>query len=114
MTKPVALLAALLLAGTVAGFRTQEKSGDPGLTLFRQHIRPLLTTKCLTCHDTAKKKGGLDLSRRAAALAGGDSGPALTPGNPGKSLLFERVHDKEMPPQNPLGASQIQAFRQWI
>jgi hypothetical protein len=114
MHKPVALVAALLLAGTVAGFRTQEKPGDPGLTLFRQHIRPVLTTKCLTCHDAVKKKGGLDLSRRAGALAGGDSGPALAPGNPGKSLLFERVHDKEMPPQNPLSESQIQAFRRWI
>jgi hypothetical protein len=40
----------------------------------------------------------LDLTRRAQALAGGDSGQVLKPGDLG-SLLVKRVHVGEMPPK---------------
>lgn len=77
-------------------------------------VREILTTKCLGCHGADKKRGGLDLSRRAAALAGGESGPAITPGNPTVSLIFKKISAGEMPPNNPLSNSQVAAFRQWI
>src|SRR5687768_14534210 len=47
---------------------------------FDAHVAPLLARHCLECHDTATKKGKLDLSRKDAALAGGKNGRAIVPG----------------------------------
>src|SRR5262245_46874659 len=82
--------------------------------LFREQIRPVLESKCLLCHGGDKKRGGLDLRRRSAALAGGDNGPALKPGDPADSLLLQKLQKREMPPQNPLSTEQVAAFKKWI
>ena len=37
--------------------------------LFRDKVAPLLVTRCLSCHNAQKKRGGLDLSTRTSALA---------------------------------------------
>ena len=55
--------------------------------------------------------------RAAAALAkGGDSGPPLIAGKPGKSLLLEalRYEGLEMPPSGRLPANVVRDFEQWI
>jgi hypothetical protein len=77
-------------------------------------VAPLLRGTCLTCHDPENRKGGLDLSRRASALAGGASGPAVAPGRPEESLLIDRLADGEMPPKHPLAPEQVEAFRAWV
>src|SRR6266576_5346089 len=110
-------LAAIIL--TLSAFRAgaEEKpiaGADGGKLLFREQIRPILTGKCLTCHGSDRKKGGLDLTRRASAVAGGKSGPAVSPGKGTDSLLLQKLRAHEMPPQNPLAAEQIDAFRKWI
>jgi hypothetical protein len=110
MRKEWTLLAAAAL-GLLAG---HAGAADDGAALFRAQVRPVLVGKCLNCHAADKKKGGLDLSRRRTALAGGKHGPALVPGKGATSLLFERVSAKEMPPQHPLSARQIAAFKKWI
>ena len=55
---------------------------------FETEVTPLLSTHCLECHDSATHKGGLDLSRRAAAFKGGDSGKVLFAGNAAQSPLW--------------------------
>src|SRR5262249_46677938 len=85
-----------------------------GPTLFRQVVKPVLTGKCLNCHDGVKRKGKLDLTRKDRALKGGESGPAFVPGKPEESLLYQKVSTAEMPPQNPLSAEQVAAFKKWI
>jgi len=51
-------------------------------------------------------------------LKGGDSGPALVPGDPDKSLLIRAVRrtDKElqMPPKEKLADSQIADLTAWL
>src|SRR5262249_50281343 len=91
-----------------------DPAADAARALFREQVRPLLTGKCLTCHGGDKKRGGLDLSRRSTALTGGDGGAALVPGKPADSLLFQKLHAREMPPQNPLAPEQVEAVRKWI
>ena len=81
---------------------------------FRDTIQPILTGKCLTCHSADKKKGKLDLSRRAPAIAGGESGKSIEPGKPEESILFQKISAGEMPPRNPLSAEQVEAFKKWI
>jgi hypothetical protein len=85
-----------------------------GVAAFRGEVQSILTGKCLNCHAPDKKKGKLDLSRRAAALAGGQNGPAIVAGKPDDSLLLQKLAAGEMPPQNPLAAEQVAAFRKWI
>src|SRR5262245_52165545 len=68
---------------------------DPGARLFVDHIRPVLE-QCQVCHKPGQKNGGLDLSTREGLLRGGDSGPAVVPGNAGGSLLYKLVaHQQE-------------------
>jgi hypothetical protein len=97
----------------MAGDDRQPKA-DAGLETFRSAIRPLLSEKCLSCHSSEARKGGLDLSRRATAASGGKSGEALAPGKPDDSLLLERVAAGEMPPKGALKPEQIDALRRWI
>src|SRR5947209_1856746 len=75
---------------------------------FEKRVRPVLVGHCYECHSTAakKSKGGLRLDSRAGVLKGGDSGPALVPGDPDNSRLIRAVRhtDKElrMPPKKKL------------
>ena len=86
---------------------------------FQGEIAPILTRRCLECHDEGTKEGGLDLTSRSSAMAGGESGPVLVVGKPGESLLFQRVHAGEMPPEEngeskKLPVAEIAKLQQWI
>jgi mono/diheme cytochrome c family protein len=83
---------------------------------FDERVAPLLARHCLECHGPASKKGGLDLSRKGAAFAGGKSGNAIVPERPGESLLWEHVESGAMPPKSrpPLSAADKQVVREWI
>ena len=88
---------------------------EDGRELFRREVGKLLTDSCLSCHDPATKKGGLDLSRRESALAGGETGEGFTPGQPDASLLIEKVASGEMPPKGTkLSAAQVATLRAWV
>jgi hypothetical protein len=77
---------------------------------------PLLAAKCLECHSGGKPKGGLDLSDREKAIKGGETGPALVPGKPEDSLIWEHVSAGEMPPKKKgvLNNDEKNAIREWI
>ena len=81
---------------------------------FDRQIAPLLASRCLECHHGADAQGKLILSNHAAALRGGESGPALVPANPDASLLLQRVLSDEMPPKKPLTAAEKMVLTQWI
>lgn len=88
-----------------------------GSVSFHRQIAPILRENCAGCHHRGKRKGKLDLSTFAALLAGGESGPALVPGDPVGSLLLRRVRgpDPEMPPKGgPLGDEQVGLIARWI
>jgi len=74
----------------------------------------VLANACVRCHGADATKGGLDLSRRASMLEGGDSGPAVEPGKPEESLLIEKVEAGEMPPKTALKPEEVEALRAWV
>jgi hypothetical protein len=88
------------------------------LAFFETKIRPVLAENCSKCHGVAKQKGMLRLDSRAGLLKGGDSGPALVPGNPERSLLIKalsyRDPDLQMPPRGKLPEQQLASIRTWI
>src|SRR5262245_18652271 len=75
------------------------------LQFFENKIRPVLTNNCYNCHShqAEKVKAGLFLDTREGVLAGGESGPAIVPGDPEKSLLIKAIRytnpDLQMPPK---------------
>ena len=94
---------------------------DEGVDFFEKRIRPVLAAKCYSCHSAqaAKNrnlKGGLQLDTRAGIRAGGESGPAVVPGDVKKSLLVDSVRREsfEMPPNEKLPASMVADFVRWI
>ncbi len=83
---------------------------------FNEHVAPVLSRHCLECHDTGTKKGKLDLSREAAAMAGGATGLAIVPGKAAESLLYEYVEFDDMPPDGrpSLSPEEKEHLKQWI
>ena len=75
-------------AALFLGAAAQAAETD-GTAFFESKIRPLLVERCLECHGDKKQKGGLRLDSRAAWQQGGDSGAAITPGDPEASLLIK-------------------------
>src|SRR5580658_539965 len=92
-----------------------------GVEFFESKIRPILANNCYKCHSSqaAKLKGGLSVEYQQSMLRGGDSGPAIVPGDPEKSLLIKAVRyedaDLQMPPKgNKLSAAQVAVLVQWV
>jgi mono/diheme cytochrome c family protein len=112
---PLAFLAAsAFLAGALAAPVAAEDAGSPNLAgnaasaqTLEVRVAVLLARNCLECHNASDRKGGLDLTRREQALAGGDSGRVLKPGDPDRSPLWQRTESGEMP---PLGARSSAAM----
>src|SRR3954466_4314436 len=111
------LLVALVLAqgGATAG------AGSPGGAseeFFELRVRPVLAGKCVKCHGGAKQSGGLRLDSRAALLEGGESGPAVIPGDPEGSPLIRAVRhaddDLKRPPAGPLPRESQADLAAWV
>lgn len=84
---------------------------------FERDVRPLFKAACFHCHgESGVTEGGLDLRLARFAIAGGDSGEAISPGHAEESYLYQRVRDGEMPPDegHRLTAKQVEVIRRWI
>jgi len=92
---------------------------DPGRTLFAEHVRPVLETKCLPCHGGGKtNRSGFDLATREALLRGGDNGPAVVPGKAQESALWKRITHEVQPgmpfQREKLSSEAIARIAAWI
>jgi mono/diheme cytochrome c family protein len=91
------------------------------MAFFESKVRPVLVKHCYECHsaEAGKSKGGLTLDTKQSIRAGGDTGPAVVPGDVAKSLLLTAIKhsdpDLEMPPKEPqLPKSVIADMEAWI
>ena len=89
--------------------------------VYNDLVGPLLQKRCVHCHSPQKTKGDLQLHLPEAIAKGGESGPALLAGQPGNSLLIQRMllpHDdkKHMPPKQEaqLTETEIQLLHWWV
>src|SRR2546425_12458722 len=73
---------------------------------FEKRVRPILATKCYSCHTTSPP-AGLRLDSRAGMLAGGKSGPAIVPGKPAESLLIRVVSNPDAKLRMPQAVGKL-------
>src|SRR5688572_24459227 len=114
-----AILACAVPALAADAAKHGEKAGAEDVKFFEEQVKPILQANCIKCHGgEAKIKGGLRMTSRAELLKGGDTGAAVEPGNPDRSLLVKaiRYDDEElqMPPKAKLPQGQIDVLTQWV
>jgi hypothetical protein len=107
----------LLLLGSIAAFAA------PTPVDFNRDVRPVLSENCFQCHgpDEKHRMAGLRLDTKDGAFAHRKSGDLIVPGDPGKSLLYQRLSHSDkarrMPPpmaDRVVSEKQIEAIRRWI
>lgn len=92
------------------------------IAFFEAKIRPVLVDKCNRCHsaeaqEKKKLKGGLLVDTQYGLVTGGDSGPAVVPGNVKAGTLLKALHfdgDLKMPPSGKLPEHVLKDFEAWI
>ena len=122
LSQPVvaSLALAVLIGGITRSGPPQVQAGEAITTeqikFFESKVRPLLSGRCFKCHGKDKQKGSLRLDSRAELLAGGESGPAVVPGDVDSSLLMEAVRWEsfEMPPDGELPDTAVTVFAKWV
>jgi len=91
---------------------------DEAIENFVKDVRPLLAAKCVSCHGPEKQEGGLRLDSAATAAKGGELGPAVVPGDAGRSLLVKAITfrdpDSQMPPKQKLSDREIAILTGWV
>ena len=112
------LIAAILCSAGLCSAGLLRADDRAGLDFFEQRIRPVLVKHCYSCHSAKSRplRGGLRLDSKQGWQLGGDSGPALVPGKPEKSLLLAAIKYQgfEMPPKQRLDARIVADFDKWI
>ena len=112
------ILAASFLVATSSGWADESSATPAQLEYFERHVRPILVEKCQSCHGVEKQKGGLRLDSRTALLAGGDTGPAIEPGDPESSILVDAIRygrdSYQMPPSGKLPEGTIARIAEWV
>lgn len=74
-----------------------------------------MATYCIECHGRSAQEAGLDLRSIQAMMKGGESGPALVPGQPDESLLLTMILDSHMPPDGQMpNRREIDLLTRWI
>ena len=85
---------------------------------FARDIRPILEANCNQCHGADQSMNGLRLDTREAALKGGQSGPAIFPGDGSSSLLYRKIvgdaPGSPMPLTGSLPPDQVEMVRAWL
>lgn len=106
-------LACLMWIAPVLADGTDVREAEQGLAVRGGAI---LAKHCIECHDSESEAGDLDLTRRAGALRGGESGPALIPDDLESSPLWREVVKGKMPPSSHprLTEEEVSDYRRWV
>jgi uncharacterized membrane protein/mono/diheme cytochrome c family protein len=105
---------------TVAPSSPDPKDATASIS-FARDVAPIFASKCVACHGTSKKKGGLSLADEAAIVAGGRNGPVFVAGDPKTSEMLRRLRlppddEDHMPPAAKPQPSreEIDRIEAWI
>ena len=88
--------------------------------VFAEHVKPILETKCVMCHNRKTLPGRMSLENRKAAFSGGTTGLPIVPGHPEQSLLITSIknahaHVNAMPPVGErITREELVVLKKWI
>lgn len=89
--------------------------------VYADMVKPVLTAKCMSCHNDKKAKGDLVMESEESLLKGGKTGLLWDSTAPDFGLLLQRVHlpleqKKHMPPQGKpqLTDEELEIIERWI
>ena len=94
-----------------------KKPTAAAIQFFETKVRPVIVENCFECHSGKKHRGSLSLESLGAMLEGGDTGPAIVPGHPEKSLIIKAVLQDgklKMPKNKKLKRDEIDVLTQWV
>ncbi len=113
LKRPIALGSAVIVVIGLGLLTYQGMNSEPKVLApvgvvahpsFQKDIRPILQSSCTQCHPQYGSYAAIS--------------KIVTPGNPDKSLLYERLIGKVQPlmpvGQKPLSKDTIQTFKNWI
>jgi mono/diheme cytochrome c family protein len=110
-----------ILASLVAIPAFAQEISKEHADFYINKVLPIFAENCYRCHSAegGKDKGGLTLDTREAMLKGGETGPAVVPGDAEKSLLIKAVgykdSDLQMPPKGEkLTDAQVAELTAWV
>jgi len=92
-------------------------AAEDAARLWTGKVQALFDVQCVKCHGPIEQKGGLELDTAKAALKGGDDGPAVVPGKPEESPLYQKLAagvEAHMPPKKQLSQAERELVREWI
>lgn len=113
-------LFALATAAWIAATASAIELSNEDLQFFESKVRPLLVDNCYKCHsaEAEKIRGHFLIDSAPAMLRGGESGPAIVPGNAAESRLIHMVKRhpdfEAMPPKSKLSPAEIETLAAWI
>jgi len=112
---PVGLIAAALVF-----YALLFSSGFEDKVDYSTQVKPLLNSKCISCHGGVKRTAGFSLLFREEAVADTESGhPAIIPGDAANSEFIKRLThpdpEERMPPESPpLSDEEIDILTRWV
>lgn len=114
LLRPISI-GVVLFTGLAALTGTAEDTSS----LFRTQIKPILETRCLSCHDSRTHNSGLVLETPEAILRGGAlKGPSVLAGNAEASPLIQYLRGEKQPAmplgEPPLPEEEIALIAAWI
>ena len=85
---------------------------------FQDNVAAIFQSRCNSCHNADKAKGGLALETFGAAIQGGGSGKVIEPGDLAGSHLWNLVthaEEPKMPPDGPkIPDAELELIKLWI
>lgn len=81
---------------------------------YDDDIQPLFEESCGACHSSSAKLAELQVTAYEPLMAGGQSGPAVAPGDPDASRLWQQIRSGAMPLVGELGDDEKALIYDWI
>ena len=110
----------LCMLGPVADAAADPPTPEQ-IAFFEANVRPIFVEHCYECHsaNADEVEADLLLDSKWGWMTGGESGPAIIPGNLEESLVIDAVRYQEnkvtaMPPRSKLAAKEIGILEKWV
>lgn len=101
--------------------QSDTKQYNEQSNIYETLVFPILSSKCVSCHNPSKKKGDLTMADTTSLISGGESGIIIDRINRANSLLLKRIHlpleaEEHMPPEGKeqLSGEELEIIEMWI